>query len=271
VGTEPPIRGAAEVSKEEPERWRTRRRLLGPFPAEDRAKAFSGLALALLTVLATVVAGLHGDANSRAARGKRIADRMAVEAAGLEAASQLRAGTEYAIWERWFEQTQRISAGVEAAQSDPEAPQASVLVALVNADQAIGEWLMTRSELLQAPYNDPAVFPADFAAHRADHLVRPVVLAQQRQKVEDAVAVRWDARATDYVTVLVLIAAALFFIGLGSQLKEPARWFLAGSGLALGVVSAVWAAALAWTQIPARPTRWCSRSPIRLPRTRAPP
>lgn len=221
--------------------------------AEDRGKAFSGLALALLTVLATVVAGLQGDANSRAQQGKRVADRLAIEASGQAGQLQLAAGTQYSIWERWYEQVQRSSASTESQQANPEAPRAKVLEVLAKADQEISAWMQTQSELLRPPYYDAATLRSDFTAYAADHNVRPDTLAQTRQKIENAVAVAWDRRSADYITILTIVAVALFFVGLGSQLRRPARTLLAVAGAGLGVAALCWATALAATPVPRVP------------------
>jgi hypothetical protein len=224
-----------------------------PFAPEDRAKAFSGLALAFLTVLATVVAGLQTDASTQAASGKRLADRLAIETAGLVGQLQLQSGTQYSIWERWYEQVQRNSAATEASQANPEGPRAAVLKVLSDADQKIADWMVTQSVLLQPPYYDAATLRSDFDAYNAIQFLQPTVLADQRQKAENAVAVRWDARSSDYITILTIIAVALFFFGLGSQLRRPARSVLAVAGVGLGVLALGWAAVLSVAPMPRVP------------------
>ena len=220
-----------------------------PFADEDRGKALAGLALAVLTVLATMVAALQTDAGIRAQRGKRDADRVALEAAGRDGGGLLRIGTGYGVWRRWYEQTERSRAARIAAEADPDRGDAELLEALAGIDGDIAEWMRQHSELLQAPYYDEDVGNTGFLRYEADVQIEPQLRAQEQHSVEASVAAAWDTRSSTYVTILTIIAVALFFVGLGSQLRPPARRFLAVSGIALGLVSLVWATAEALSPI----------------------
>jgi tetratricopeptide (TPR) repeat protein len=220
-----------------------------PFAHEDRAKALTGLGLAVLTVLATMVAALQTDAGIRAQRGKRDADRSALEAAGREGGALLRVGTGYAVWRRWFEQVERSNSARDAAQADPDRDDTQVLEALAEIDLELSEWVRGRSELLQPPYFDEDGSGSDFTRYEADVEFEPRVRAQELHDVEAAVATAWDTRTSTYLTILTIVAVALFFLGLGSQLRRPARGFLAAAGVLLGLLALGWTTVEAFTVI----------------------
>src|SRR5205823_1295442 len=74
---------------------------------DELTKAAIALALATLTVLAALVAGLQGHASIEAQRGKREADRIGLEALGRDSSATIQVNTAYGVYRRWFEQIER--------------------------------------------------------------------------------------------------------------------------------------------------------------------
>lgn len=220
---------------------------------EDIGKAGRALALALLTVLAAVVAGLQGHASLEAARAGRIAEGIALEATGASSSHVIQVGLAYGIYRRWFEELERSAwASNEAVKAAAEGDKARLL-ALQRIDAEVAAWIATQTPLLQAPFHDAAIGSSDFAAFESDTITRPSTVATERRAAELAVNGAWQARASGYVTALTVIAVGLFFVGLASTVASGRR-FLAGAGVTFGIVAAAWAAAIAIGPIHRVPT-----------------
>jgi tetratricopeptide (TPR) repeat protein len=212
---------------------------------QDLGRAGIALALALLTVLAAIVAGLQSHASTLAQQGRREADRIGLEATGQDGSSVVRVGTAYGVYRRWFEQLERSNWAQDAITRDPEGLDVTLLETLRDVDTAIAEWATQQTSLLQAPYFNAVTRLGDFGGFEADRLHGPATRAAQLRDVEAAVAAGWDSKASDYITVLTVLAVGLFFLGLGSTVGRRARRFLATAGASFGVVALGWTLAIA--------------------------
>lgn len=206
---------------------------------DDLAKAGIALALALLTVLAAIVAGLQGQASIEAQRGKREADRIGLEAIGRESSATIQIGTAYGVYRRWFEQVERADWAQNQQTIATNTDQRPKLDALYQAEVAIGNWTKTQSDLFGPAYRKSNGNP-DTVAYETDVLYRAKALADEQRQVETDVASAWDGKASDYVTILTIVAVGLFFLGLGSTVARRARPFLAAAGVAFGIGAAAW-------------------------------
>lgn len=102
------------------------------------------------------------------------------------------------------------------------------------------------SPMLNEPYFNPAAHDAPkIAQYESD-----VYLVQQTELMEKYVAASnvkdaWDYKANTYVVHLTLLAVALFLFGLSTTIATTrSRWIFAGAGVALVVVTMIWALAL---------------------------
>lgn len=209
----------------------------------DPGKAGRALALALLTLLAATVAGLQGNASLEYQRSARIAEGIALEATGAGSSRVIQVGAAYGIYRRWFEELERSAwASSEAIKATSEGDKER-LEALQRIGDEVAEWIEAQTPLLQPPLYDADAGISDFAAFEAETIVGPNAIAADRRAAELAVANEWQARASNFVTALTVIAVGLFFVGLASTVTVGRR-FLAGLGVAFGVGAAMWAIAI---------------------------
>ena len=211
---------------------------------EDLGKAAIAVTLALLTVLAATVAGLQGHASTEAQRARREADRIGLMATGEDGSAVVRAGTAYGVYRRWFEELERANWATDQLTRDPDRADKTLLEALAAEDTSTASWIESQTSLLQAPYYDRDTRISDFAAFEADRLNAPATRAAEQRRVEADVSAAWDAKASDYITVLTLLAVGLFFLGLGSTIGGRPRAFLSLAGTAFGAVSLAWTVAI---------------------------
>jgi hypothetical protein len=207
---------------------------------DELTKAAIAIALATLTVLAALVAGLQGHASIEAQRGKREADRIGLEALGRDSSATIQVNTAYGVYRRWFEQIERSYWAEDqqtVALNTSTAPQ---LDALYQAEVTLENWTKGQSSLFGATYLKSDGNP-DTVAFETDVLQRNKALAEEQRQVETEVATTWDNKASDYITILTIVAVGLFFLGLGSTVARRARPFLSTAGIVFGVAGAAWA------------------------------
>ena len=216
---------------------------------DDIGKAAIGLTLAVLAVLATVVAGLETQASIESQRHQREADRIGLEAAGRSSTAVIQVGTAYAVYQRWYEEIVRANWASDQLTRNPNGPNTTLLETLRKADTDLQAWARSQSPLLQPPYFDPATNQSDFSKFQAAMEDGPNYDATYHREVEAQVANDWEAKANAYVTVLTILAVALFFLGLASTLGRRARVLLSVAGGVFGVVSLAWMAGIALTPV----------------------
>ncbi len=210
---------------------------------DELGKAGIALALALLTVLAAIVAGLQGQASIEAQRGNREADRIGLEAIGRDTTSVIQIGTAYGVYRRWFEQIERANWAQNQQTVAVDSASRPQLDALYQAEVDIEAWTKAQSDLFSSTYFKGSGNP-DGAKFEADKLYRAANLAAEQRSIEAEVASAWDGKAAEYVTILTILAVGLFFLGLGSTVRRRARPMLASAGVLFGVGAAVWTIAV---------------------------
>jgi tetratricopeptide (TPR) repeat protein len=212
---------------------------------DDLGKAATAIALALLTVVAALVAALQSQASVEAARGSRAAESIGTAASGDAVSQVIQVGTAYGLYRRWFEELEASAwASAERVKAVGEDRQ-QALDAIKAANDEIAAWIRTQSPLLQPPYWSDATGSADFAAFEADRLTGRTIAQSERAAAEQAVADGWAAKASEYVTVLTLVAVGLFFLGLAGTLAGTSRRFIGSAGVAFGLVAVLWTGLIA--------------------------
>jgi tetratricopeptide (TPR) repeat protein len=220
-------------------------RLRASLREEDLGKAATAIALALLTVVASLVAALQAQASIEAGQRGRAAEATAARASGDDVGQVIQVGTAYGLYRRWFEELEDAAwASAERVKATAQEQQAA-LDAIKAANDEIAAWIRTQSPLLQPPYWSDAIANTDFGAFEADRLTGPSVAQGEHAAAEQAVADGWAAKASEYVTVLTLVAVGLFFVGLAGTLTGLSRRFLGTAGVAFGVVALVWTGLIA--------------------------
>ncbi|MFN2483832.1 MAG: tetratricopeptide repeat protein [Candidatus Limnocylindria bacterium] len=213
--------------------------------ADERSRSAIALTMALITVLATAVAFLQQDASIRSNTANREAERIGLEAVGYDVGMIVESSTDYGVFRRWFEELERQAWANQQAEAERDTETRELYDALAAVDGELSEWSRGQSRLLQPPFFDEATFETDFAAYHAELVVGPQMRAKQEHDARLATGAAWGSRALTYVTILTILAAALFFLGLATTLRGTARPIFAFTGGAFAIVS------LAWTVISA--------------------
>ncbi len=199
--------------------------------------------MALLTVLATAVAGLQQKASVEDDTATRRAELIANESIATEVGATIQIDGDYGLFRRWAEQRQR-AAWAQQLSTDPTVPNRELMAALAQTDSEIADFVARQTPLLQPPYLDPAIGSPDAVGYAADRNTGPSILGREMRDAEAQVADAWSAKASSYVTALTLVAVALFFLGLSSTVSTMARPMLALAGVLLGLISLGWTVAL---------------------------
>lgn len=196
-------------------------------------------AMALVTVLATAVAGLQQYSSQRDDRANREAELIANEAVGTDVAAAVEANADYGIMRRWQEELFQQTWAQQQLQADPLGPASPLLQSLATSNGDIAAWASTQSGLLQAPYFDAKNRTTDAIAYGADRSASTFRAREERlAATEESNA--WSAVSTRYVAILTMLAVALFFLGIASTAKGAARPGLALGGSLLGLFGLAW-------------------------------
>lgn len=209
--------------------------------AKERMGAEIAIAMAILTLTATVVAMLQQQASIESDRWGRREDEYGTQAVGRNVSTALQASTDFGVYRRWFEQLQRANWAFVRRHAGTGDVDLDLLSVLNSVDGDLVAWTEERSEVFKPPYYDASLRSIDFNQYVADRIVGPVTLAREQRDVARAVGDGWSAKANTYVTILTILAVSLFFLGLGASLGPAVRPYLAGAGAVFGL------AAMAWT------------------------
>lgn len=216
---------------------------------EERVRGAIAVTMAILTLAAAGVAFLQGGASARSNQANRTAEVIGEQAVGEEVGRQFRAIADYGVFRRWAEQIYRSAGAYNQLVADPDAEGAALYGALTAVESDLSEWVRQQSILTQPPYFDEETFLVDIFGYEAVEKVAPAIEGVQRREAELAVADQWSTKAASYVTILTLLAVALFFLGLAASLGRSSRPYLAGMGAALGLLALGWTAAVAVTDV----------------------
>ncbi len=195
--------------------------------------------LASVTVLASLVAFLQSWADTHYAANIRRVQTLATEALGYDMRSRQQEGYDFSLYTTWNEWDWRQTRAADEA----AARRAEQITALIQP----------LTSLLDPPYFDPETATSDLYAYHADiNVVTTTLLMEERAFAID-LANAWNARSDGYITVLTLLAVALFLFGLSTTVKTRLRYLFALVGLFLVLLSIGWMALLTVQPIPEMP------------------
>lgn len=195
--------------------------------------------MALVTVLATGVAGLQQYSSQRDDRANREAELIANEAVGTDVSAAVEANADYGIMRRWQEELFQQTWAQQQLSADPLGPASPLLQAMATSNSQLADWASTQSGLLQAPYFDAQNKTTDAIAYGADRSAATFRAREERLAATDE-SNAWSAVSTRYVAILTMLAVALFFLGIASTAERAARPGLTLGGSLLGLVALVW-------------------------------
>lgn len=212
-----------------------RRRVL-PRPDDRAQKGLIAIAMAVLTCLATGVGVLQSGASTAASVAQRAADQLHHQADAEISAITAETSREYLLYRTWYEQGLRAETARQRATAATDPAEAAALGDLADTEAQIQFWLQERGALFAPPYYDAAARTIDFAGFSARASASVTRLGQQAAR-EDEVASAHAGTANEYVTVLTVIAVALFFLGLGTTLARRRRAIFVVAGLGAAIVA----------------------------------
>lgn len=217
----------------------------------DHGRPAVAVLMACLTFLGAAVAALQSDASTISARSARAADAASMQQLGLDARAQVGTLRDNVAFREWFAVLEESAwAGTEVPGIDEA--EAAYRADLRQIDADLAEWIRTRSALLREPYFNPATYFVDFNAFGADAR-QASLIATERARAGNEVADAWQAKANSYVTILTMLAVAVFFLGLAGTVATRARGILIATGALLGGVALAATVALATGPVRAVP------------------
>lgn len=195
--------------------------------------------MALITVLATGVAGLQQYSSQRDDSANREAELIANAAIGSDVAAVVEANGDYGIMRRWQEELFQQTWAQQQLSADPLGPASPLLQTMANSNGELATWASTQSGLLQAPYYDAQNRTTDAVAYGAERSASTFRAREERlAAAEESNA--WSTVSTRYVAILTMLAVALFFLGIASTARGAARPGLTLAGSVLGLLAFAW-------------------------------
>jgi tetratricopeptide (TPR) repeat protein len=216
--------------------------------SEERSKSLIALLMALLTCMAAAVASLSANANANKGTAQRSSDQLNEQLVGLRADVQGQLARDLDAWGLEFRQIELSLAEGDRAAAATDDAQRALAQELAQIDRDLADWLVSRGGLFAAPWYDAKTYAVDFNAYSAATAERSTQLTQQAKRDLD-VASAWDAIGNTSITVLTLIAVALFFLGLSAAIGGRARPILGVAGGVTGAVALAWTISLATTSV----------------------
>ena len=180
--------------------------------------------IALVTVFAGLVAYLETGADNAYSVAVREGQTLAMDALGNEMSSRQRENYDFALYTTWSEWEERYSQ-TQGADETAAARARHVM-----------DLIAPQSPLLDetGPYFTPETltrtYGADVGAYHVDmNLVETTRLLEKRAFAIERASV-WNAKADGYVTVLTVLAVALFLFGLSTTMKGGLRYVFVVAG-----------------------------------------
>jgi tetratricopeptide (TPR) repeat protein len=193
-------------------------------PADSRYKRRIGVTLALLAILGAWIAVMQTDAGTNESTDAREATRQAVEAQSADVlAKGLQTGIEKA-------RAEVEALGSRAVFSDPVGL-GEALGIEVDPRQA-GERLETADAAISGSFDGPG---PDVTA-----LVERAKALSLQQKATVDTRITWNAKASQYETVLTVLAIAIFLVGFTLVIGRRQRPPIAVPGVLLALFCAGW-------------------------------
>lgn len=200
--------------------------------------------IALVTVWAALLAFLQTWADGREATYNRQSQALSMEAMGHDMSSRQRESYDFDLYTTWNEWDWRR---IEADEAEQEA--------LAERSAAVAEMIVPLTPLLDAdlPYFNPDTQYANIFPYHADtNLITTTILLEERAfTIQTANA--WGNKGDGYVTVLTVLAVALFLYGLSTTISGVVRYLFALAGTFLLGVCFLWTVILTLTPVPTIP------------------
>ncbi len=200
--------------------------------------------IALVTVWAALLAFLQTWADSRESAYNRQSQALSMEAMGHDMTSRQRESYDFDLYTTWNEWDWRR---LEALEADQEA--------LAERSAEVAEMVVPLTPLLDEtlPYfNTDTQYADTYSYHVDTNLITTTVLLEQRAfTIKTANA--WGNKGDGYVTVLTVLAVALFLYGLSTTISGVVRYLFALAGSFLVVVCVLWTGILTIGRVPTIP------------------
>ncbi len=197
----------------------------------NKAIAF---AIALVTLLASVIAFLQGDAAARDDRANRESKQYAIQAFG----KQISGEAHFSYDLRAYHLAERFE-----LQSIAASNRGDDTTALRN--EKLAKEITQFSPLLAPPYgkiSPDGTFNVDVPRYESDLYVVETTKLRELYMAASEVKDKWDYKANTYIKHITLLAVALFLFGLSTTLSQgAARWIFAASGLIFSLGALGWA------------------------------
>ena len=209
---------------------------------EARLAPAVAVLIMVISVAAALFAYLDSQAGNRAAAANRRAEAAGVEVLREAGVGEREIGQELIVYGYgndygWIAQGLR-----EAASSDPLIP------ALADAFGATHSYATLFSDLVGSEYQLPDGF---FEwARFVEESRRAGYRAIELQKAHSDVAVAWGAKSAKYVTIITVLAAALFLLGLTVSVVRHSQLTLVVTGVGLALVASLWGTSVALSSVP---------------------
>ncbi len=210
----------------------------------ERFEKIIVITLTLVTVMAALIAFLQSWADGTAVRYARQSQVLSIEAMGHDMSSRQRESHDFDLYVAWNEWDYRRLRAVNIGR-DRDNTQA----------EAVTEMIIPMTPLLaeDAPYFDPEIGYANVELYHADtNLITTTILMEQRAFIT-TVANHWNNKGDGFVTVLTVLAVALFLFGLSTTIGGAVRYLFAMAGTFLVGACVLWTLVLVVAPAPAIP------------------
>jgi len=201
----------------------------------ERFEKLVVVVITLVTVMAALIAFLQSWADGNAVRYARQSQALSIEAMGHDMSSRQRYSHDFDLYVTWNEWDYRRL-------------RAAYLGQILKNEQAtaIAEMIIPMTPLLAegSPYYELEAEDAAVMRYYADtNLITTTILMEQRA-FTTTVANHWNNKGDGFVTVLTVLAVALFLYGLSTTIGGAVRYLFALAGTFLVGVCVVWTLAL---------------------------
>ncbi len=210
------------------------------FPDElevtDRYDRIVTILMALITLWAAVIGVFESRAGINEDLAAQRAQMYAVSAFGELIRADQRVSHSLDVYTSWYEAGEQIvqfQSAADAARMSGDESSAQVLEASITRWQASREQLAELTPLLASGYDRDYVRYFE-ESHRGSYL------EYERQQGAMREADGWGNKADTYVSVVTMLAAVLFLLGISLTIENWLRYVFLGCGLLMLVVSGVW-------------------------------
>jgi tetratricopeptide (TPR) repeat protein len=203
--------------------------------------------IALVTVFTGLIAYLESWADNHYAAATRDGQVLAMDALGNEISSRQRESYDFSLYTTWSEWQERHN---QATGSD---------LALAARSLRVADLIAPLTPLLDEsqPYFTPETVTQTYAVdldayHVANNLIQTTIFLEKRAFAIETASI-WNGKADGYVTVITVLAVALFLYGLSTTIKTGMRYLFAIVGTFLVGLATLGALDLTLRPVPVVP------------------